>query len=310
MTIQQTANLTTSPELRDDLPARDVAAVAPPAVCDSEQYRTWIAPEKGWPTPDLGELWRYRDLLILLTLRSIAARYRQSVLGVGWAIARPLMSMLIFTIIFGRVAGLSASTGKVPYPLFAFVGLISWMYFAECLANSTSSVVANRSMVTRTYFPRLILPLTTVAASGVDLAIQLFMLLPLMAFYRVAPSLEIILVPVFVLLGAITALSLSLWLTALNVMYRDVGHTIPFLTQAWMYLTPVIYPVTLIPDRWQAVYYLNPMTGVVVGLRWALLGDTPPPWSMILVSAAASAALLAGGLFYFRKTESFFADII
>ena len=262
----------------------------------------------GWRPIDLAELWRYRDLLVLLVWRDVSARYRQSVLGVGWAIVRPVLSMLIFTVIFGRMAGLPSD--GVPYPLFCYAALLPWLFFAECLGRSSQSVVGGGALLTKAYFPRLLLPLSSVVLALADLAVQLVLLLGLMAWYRVGPTAGLLLAPAFLLLGMAAALAVGLWLTALNVKYRDVGHVVPFLLQAWMWLSPVVYPSSLVPEGWRVLYGLNPMAGVIEGFRWAVLGKAAPDWAMLAASAAVVGVLLVSGLFYFRKTEKTFADII
>ncbi len=249
-------------------------------------------------------------MLWMLSTRDIAVRYRQSLLGIGWAVVRPLVSMAIFTVIFGRIAGLAETTGGVPYALFAFAGLIPWMYFSTCLSDATTSVVAGGDMLTKVYFPRLVLPLSKIAAATVDFAIQLVVLAVLMAVYRVVPTAGLALLPAFVLLAVVTAFAAGLWLTALNVRYRDIGHALPFLTQALMYLCPIIYPATLVPERWRPLYFLNPMAGVIEGFRWAILDTPAPNATLVGLSSVVTLALLVGGLFFFARTEQTFADVI
>jgi lipopolysaccharide transport system permease protein len=310
------AETTTRPEA----PVRAEAAVGRAAAARPQRRRsepasvapgrTVIEPPAAWPLPDLRELWRYRDMLVMLTTRDIAARYRQSVLGIGWAVVRPLVSMAIFTVIFGRVAGLDEKTGGVPYPLFAFAALIPWMYFATCLTEASASVVANGDMLSKVYFPRLVLPLSKIGAATVDFLIQAVVLAALMAIYRTAPTVNAIYLPVFLVLAVASAFAAGLWLTALNVRYRDIGHALPFLTQVVMYLSPIIYPASLIPERWQPLYFLNPMAGVIEGSRWALFGTPAPDPGLVGLSAAVTGVLLVSGLFFFARTEQTFADII
>jgi len=270
--------------------------------------RTIIEPPGRGISLDLGELWRYRDLLTLLVWRDISANYRQSVIGYGWAVLRPAISAAIFTLIFGRVAGLP-SDGS-PYLIFSFCALLPWMYFAGALTASTASVVTSSALLTKVYFPRLLLPLAPAVTGLVDLGIQFLVLLTLMACYGVAPGWSITTVPLFVLAAAVCAISVGLWLTALNVKYRDVGHTVPFLVQAWMWMTPIVYSSNMIPDGWRSLYGLNPMVGVVEGFRWALLGANASIGLLTLVSALAVLAMGIGGLYYFRRMESSFMDVI
>jgi lipopolysaccharide transport system permease protein len=267
-----------------------------------------IVPPQGWRALNLGEIWRYRDLLLLLVWRDISANYRQSVVGFGWALFRPLFSLLVFTLVFGKVAGLPSD--GVPYPLFCLAGLLPWMYFAACLTGSTSSVVGGSSLLTKVYFPRLILPLANVLGGLLDFGIQFGLLALLMLGYGVAPGWGLLLVPLLALVCMLTALSVGLWLTALNVKYRDIGHLVPFLVQMWMWLTPIVYPASLVPERWRLLLGLNPMTGVITAFRWALLKTPPPDWGMMAVSAGVALALFVGGLYYFRRVEQTFADLI
>ncbi|MFH5804035.1 ABC transporter permease [Alienimonas sp. DA493] len=291
------------------------AAAAPPASTGSPApagaNRTVIRPPSGWPLPDVAELWRYRDLLVLLTSRNVAARYRQSVLGIGWAVVRPLVSMTIFTLIFGKAVGLEDQLPEgVPYAAFAFCGLLPWMFFAAALTGTTESVVVNQGLLTKVYFPRLVLPLSNLGVAAVDLAIQLVLLVVVLAIYRFAPGVEALALPAFLLLAAAAALAGGLWLTALNVKYRDVKYAVPFVVQAGTYLSPVIYPPTIIPPDYRLLYYLNPMAGAIEGVRWSVLGTAPPDWGYVALSATATAILLITGAIYFTRTERTFADII
>ena len=267
-----------------------------------------IEPQIGWTPLNIAELWRYRDLLFLMIWRDFSASYRQSLVGVAWAVAKPLISMVIFSVIFGRVAGLPSD--GIPYPIFAYTALLPWMYFSGCLGDASNSVLNNAGLLSKVYFPRLILPLTSVAKGLVDFVIQFVILLGLMIWYGVAPGWECLSIPAFLLLCPLTALSVGLWLTALNVKYRDVGHAVPFFAQAWMWMTPVIYSSSLIPQRWRIAYGLNPMVSVVEGFRWALLGKAPPDWTMMCVSVTTVLALLVGGLYFFRRVDATFVDIL
>jgi lipopolysaccharide transport system permease protein len=272
------------------------------------KYVTVIEPPSGWPALNLGEVWRYRDLLLLLVWRDISANYRQSVVGYGWALFKPVFSVVVFTVVFGKVAKIPSD--DVPYPLFCYAGLLPWMYFSSCLTGVCNSVVFGGHLLTKVYFPRLILPLTSLASGLIDICIQLVLLAGLMVWYRVLPGWTLLLVPGFVLLCMLAALSVGLWLTAINVKYRDVGHLVPFLVQMWMWLTPIAYPSSLVPEAWRPIYGLNPMTGVVEGMRWALFDTVAPDWRMMGVSFSVAAVLFVSGLYYFRRTERTFADVI
>ncbi len=269
---------------------------------------TRIRPSRGWRALNLVELWRYRELLFFLTLRDIKLRYKQTALGVAWAVLQPLLTMGVFTIFFGNL-GQIPSDGK-PYAVFVLGALVPWQLFAYALTQSSNSLVAEQRLITKVYFPRLIVPIASVLAGLVDFLIALALLLLMMAGYRVAPSWGVLAAPVFALFAVLTALAVGLWLSALNVQYRDVRYTIPFLTQFWLFATPVAYPASLVPESYRPLYGLNPMAGVVEGFRWALLGTEAPNWGMMAVSAGVVLALLAGGLFYFRRMEKTFADVV
>ncbi len=267
-------------------------------------------PEKpGLPRVNWRELWEYRELLFFLTLRDIQVRYKQAALGVTWAVLQPLLSMIIFSIIFGRLAGLPS--GDVPYPIFAFAALLPWQLFSGALSRAGASLVANRNLLTKVYFPRLIIPLSAVAAGLVDFGISLLVLAVLMVIYAVQITWAVLLLPFFVLLALLTALAVGLWISALNVQYRDFEHALPFIIQAWLYASPVAYSTELIPAEgpWRVLYGLNPIAGVVQGFRWALLGTTPPD-EMFYASLLIVALLLVSGLLYFRRMEDSFADIV
>lgn len=268
---------------------------------------TIIEPETGWLSPNLAEIWKYKDLLFLLIWRDVSVRYRQSVLGIGWAIFRPLVSTLIFTLVFSLLVRVQTD---VPYPVFAFTAMIPWLYFSNALSSVTSSVASNQGVLTKVYFPRMILPLAALGAGLVEIGIQLLIFVFFMLYYDIAPSFRMLALPGFVMLALLTALGFGVWLTAINVKYRDVGMAVPFLIQIWMYLCPIVYPVTLIPERFRALYSLNPMVGVIEGFRWSLLGTTSPDWQAIGVSVAAMLLILISGLYYFRRSESWFADVI
>jgi lipopolysaccharide transport system permease protein len=267
-----------------------------------------LEPPKRWVSLNLPEIWRYRELLFQLVWRNFSANYRQSVIGTGWALIKPILSVLIFTVIFGRVAKLP--TDGTPYPIFNFSALLPWSFFALVLLSSSSSVVAGGGLLTKVYFPRLVLPLATVFTGLIDFVIQFALLVFLMLWYQVAPTWTMLLLPLFVVQCAVTALAAGLWLCALNVKYRDVGQLVPFLSQSWMWITPIVYSSSMVPEKWRILYGLNPMVGVVEGFRWAVCGKAVPDWTMMGVSTAVAALLFVGGLYYFRKVETTFADVI
>ena len=267
-----------------------------------------LRPSKGFLRLDLRALWEYRELLYFLVWRDIKVRYKQTALGAAWAILQPVMTMIVFSIFFGRLA--KVPSDGVPYPIFAYVALLPWQLFAFAFSESSNSLVASQNLITKVYFPRLVIPISSVLAGLVDFAIAFVILLAMMLYYGIVPTAAMALLPLFLLLAVVTALSVGLWLSALNVKYRDVRYTIPFLTQFWMFATPVAYPASLVPEKWRALYGLNPMAGVVEGFRWALLGKSHAPGPLLWVSVAAVVVLLIGGLRYFKKTESTFADIV
>jgi len=267
-----------------------------------------LRPSKGFFRLDLKALWEYRELLYFLVWRDIKVRYKQTALGAAWAILQPVMTMLVFSVFFGRLA--KVPSDGVPYPVFAYVALLPWQLFAFALTESSNSLVASQNLITKVYFPRLVIPIASVLAGLVDFAIAFLILLMMMLYYGIVPTAAVALLPLFLLLAIVTALAVGLWLSALNVKYRDVRYTIPFLTQFWMFATPVAYPASLVPAKWRPLYGLNPMSGVVEGFRWALLGKSHAPGPLLWVSVAAVAVILIGGLRYFRKTESTFADVV
>jgi lipopolysaccharide transport system permease protein len=267
-----------------------------------------IRPSRGWIPLRLGSLWEYRELLYFLVWRDIKVRYKQTVLGAAWAIIQPFFTMVVFSIVFGRLAKLPSD--GLPYPIFAYCGLLPWQLFSHALAESGNSVVASQSLITKVYFPRLVIPLAAVLGGLVDFVVAFSVLLGMMAYYRVSPTAAVFTLPLFILLALATALGVGLWLSALNVQFRDVRYTIPFLTQFWLFATPIAYSSSLIPQKWRLVYGLNPMAGVVEGFRWALLGTANASGPMLLVSIAVVLVLLVGGLYYFRRMEKTFADVV
>jgi len=266
-----------------------------------------IRPRTGFLRLNLREVWDYRELLYFLVWRDIKVRYKQTALGAAWAVIQPLMTMVVFSVFFGRLARVPSD--GLPYPVFAYTALLPWQLFAFALTESSNSLVSSQNLITKVYFPRLVIPLSSVLAGIVDFAIALVVLLFLMLYFGITPTVSVLWLPLFVVFAIVTALSVGLWFSALNVKYRDIRYTIPFLTQLWMFATPVAYPASLVPEPWRAMLGLNPMAGVVEGFRWALLGKSGNPGGLLWVSVAAVLLLFAGGLFYFRRTESTFADI-
>lgn len=270
--------------------------------------RTIIQPARTRVPLDLHELWEYRELLYFLVWRDIKVRYKQTAFGAAWAVIQPFFTMVVFSVFFGRLAGI-ASEG-VPYPVFAYSALVPWMYFAGAVSQSSNSLVAHERMITKVYFPRLLVPMASVLAGLLDLAIAFSVLIGMMLFYGIVPTAAVWALPFFVLLAAATALAVGLWLSALNVQYRDVRYVVPFLIQFWLFVTPIAYPSSLIPVSWRALYGLNPMAGVVEGFRWALLGKAEAPGPLLAVSVLTVIGLLVGGLWYFRRMETTFADVV
>jgi lipopolysaccharide transport system permease protein len=281
-----------------------------------QQHRTEIShlstvvvrPSSSLLDLQLKALWEYRDLLYFLVWRDIKVRYKQTALGAAWAILQPLLATLVFTVFFGRLA--KVPSDGVPYPVFAYVALLPWQLFAFALTESSNSLVNNQNLIRKIYFPRLIVPLAAVLAGLVDFAIAFVVLLAMLFYYGIAPTGAIVFLPVFLVFAVATALSVGLWLSALNVQFRDVRYTTPFLAQIWLFATPVVYPSSLVPERWRVWYGLNPMAGVVDGFRWALLGRAENPGPLLWVSIGVVLLLLTGGLLYFRRMESTFADIL
>ncbi len=265
-----------------------------------------IRPTPGWAPLNLADLWRYRELVFFLAWRDISVRYKQTVLGAAWAVIQPLFTMLVFSIFFGGLANMPSD--GLPYPVFSFCALIPWQLFAYSLSESGNSLVANQNLITKVYFPRVVIPLAATLGGLLDFLIAFLVLLALMLFYGITPTAAIWTLPLFVLLAIAAALGAGLWLSALNVEYRDVRYTIPFLTQLWLFLTPIAYPASLVPADWRVLYALNPMVGVVEGFRWALLGSGSAPGPVFAASIVATLLLLLGGLFYFRRMERTFAD--
>jgi lipopolysaccharide transport system permease protein len=286
-------------------PSRVVPA---PSVERSEQLHTRIEPSKGWISLGLRDLWQYRELLFFLTWRDIKVRYKQTALGAAWAVIQPLFTMLVFTLFFGRLA--KVPSDGIPYPLFSYTALLPWQLFAYALTESSNSVVANERLITKVYFPRLVVPLSSILAGLVDFVIAFTLVIGMMVWYGVRPTWAVLTLPFFVIFAMLTALGVGLWLSALNVQYRDVRYTLTFIVQFWLIASPVAYSSTLVPARWRPFYGLNPMAGVIEGFRWALLGKVQAPGSILWVSVVVVAVVLVGGLYYYRRMEKTFADVV
>lgn len=267
-----------------------------------------VEPSKGWLRLELGDLWRYRELLYFLTWRDIKVRYKQTFLGASWAILQPLLTMLLFSVVFGYFAGLPSE--GVPYPVFTLTALLPWQLFAYALNQSSTSLIADKNLITKIYFPRLVIPLSSVLSALLDFGIASLLLAGMLLIYRIPLTWRLLSLPLWVGLALLTAMAVGLWLSALNVQYRDVRYTLPFLTQFWMYATPIAYSLSIVPEQWRWLYSLNPMTGVVEGFRWALLGTQSPATWPALFSALLVLLLFVGGLVYFKRMEDRFADVV
>jgi lipopolysaccharide transport system permease protein len=269
---------------------------------------TRIEPTRGWVSLKLGELWEYRELLYFLIWRDIKVRYKQTVLGATWAFIQPFFTMVVFSLFFGRLA--KVPSDGVPYPIFSFAALVPWTFFANGLGKASTSLVGSGHLIKKVYFPRLAIPLAAVLSGIVDFVIAFVTLIAMMFYFGNTPTINILWLPLLLLLALITALGVSLWLSAMNVQFRDVQYVIPFITQFWLFATPIAYPSSLLSEPWKTLYAINPMVGVVEGFRWALLSTDTAPGPMILVSSFVALALLVSGLFYFRRLEKTFADVV
>jgi lipopolysaccharide transport system permease protein len=267
-----------------------------------------IEPTRGWVSLKLRDVWEYRELLYFLTLRDVKIRYKQTALGIAWAILQPLLTMLVFSIFFGRLAKIPSD--GIPYPIFSLAALVPWNFFANGLTQSSNSLVASANMIKKVYFPRLVIPLSSIFSGVVDFSIALVLVLVMMFYNQIGLTARILWLPAFLLLALATALGVGLWLSALNVEYRDVRYVAPFIVQFWMFATPIAYPSTLLSEPWRTIYGLNPMAGVVEGFRWALLGAKTQPGPLIAISALAATVLLVSGAYYFRRMERAFADVV
>lgn len=268
-----------------------------------------IRPPRGWSGLNLAELWRYRELFYFLTWRDVKIRYKQTALGAAWAILQPVMTMVVFTIFFGRLAGLNKFTHGIPYPVYVFAGLLPWTFFANAVGNSANSLVGSSNLITKVYFPRLVIPFAAVGAALVDLAVSFGVLLVMMAWYHTAITWQLALIPMFAAGTVVAAMGVGTLISAMTVSYRDFRYVVPFLIQIWMFVTPVIYPAEMVPAKWRLVYSINPMAGLIDGFRAAFLG-TPLNWTETALSLAIAVALLLVGTIYFRRAERSFADII
>jgi lipopolysaccharide transport system permease protein len=275
---------------------------------DSSTQLIRIEAARAWPSLKLGELWGYRELVYFLIWRDIKVRYKQTVLGAGWAIVQPLFTMLLFSLFFGRLA--KVPSDGIPYPLFSFTALVPWTYFASGLTQASNSLVGNSTLIKKVYFPRLAIPTAKVLSALLDFGLAFILLLGMTFYYRLHPSFRILWVPLFLLLAMVTALGAAFWLSALNVRIRDVEQTLPFLTQIWLFATPIAYPSSLLSQPWRTLYGINPMVGVVEGFRWALLGANTAPGPMLIVSCLVAVAMLVSGAFWFRRLEKTFADVL
>jgi len=283
-------------------------AVSPQVSVTAPPPAVRIQASRGWVPLRVGEIWAYRELLYFLVWRDVKIRYKQTALGAAWAIIQPFLTMVVFSIFFGRLAKIPSD--GIPYPLFAFAALVPWTFFANGLNQASNSLVGSAALVKKVYFPRLVIPLASVLSGVVDFVLALTVLVGMMAYYGFVPSARIAFLPLFFLLALMAALAVGLWLSALNVEFRDVRYTLPFLTQLWLFVTPIAYPSSLLSEPWRTLYGLNPMAGVVEGFRWSLLQSGGRPDGMIIASSIATVLLLIGGAFYFRRMERTFADVI
>lgn len=267
-----------------------------------------IKPSRGWVSLGLRELWAYRELLYFLVWRDIKVRYKQTILGAAWAIIQPFFTMVIFSVFFGFLARIPSD--DIPYPIFAYAALVPWTFFANGLRHSSTSLVGNASLINKVYFPRLVIPISSVLSGVVDFLLAFVVLLLMMWFYGTTPTAAAAWLPLLLLLALVTALGVGLWLTAMNVQFRDISYVVPFLIQAWMFATPIAYPSSLLAEPWRTIYGINPMVGVVEGFRWALLGTDSAPGPVIYVSVLVATLIFVSGLFYFRRMERSFADVV
>jgi lipopolysaccharide transport system permease protein len=267
-----------------------------------------IKAHRGWLALDLGELWAYRELLYFFVWRDIKVRYKQTVIGAAWAILQPVLTMLVFSLFFGKLARIPSQ--GLPYPIFYYCALLPWMYFSTAIQSATNIVVDQQRVITKIYFPRVVLPIASVLSGLLDFAISFSVFLVMMTYYRILPTAAVIWLPAFLLLAVLTALGVGLWLSALNALYRDIRYVVPFLVQFWMFASPVAYPSSLVPAKWRWLYGLNPMAGVIEGFRWALTGYGQPPGILLAASSAAVVLVVFSGLVYYRAVEGTMADVV
>src|SRR5712691_7816178 len=273
-----------------------------------ETHITIIRPSRGWVSLRLHELWEYHELLYFLTWRDIKVRYKQTILGAAWAIIQPFFTMVVFSLFFGRLA--KVPSDGIPYPIFSYAALVPWTFFAHGLAQSSNSLIDSANLIRKVYFPRLTIPIAAVLSGVVDFTLAFIVLLGMMFFYGIMPTVNALWLPLLLVLALVTALGVGLWLAAMNVQFRDVRYTVPFLTQFWLFATPIAYPSSLLAEPWRTLYGINPMVGVVEGFRWALLGTETAPGPIVIVSCLAALGLLASGALYFRRMEKTFADVV
>lgn len=290
------------------MPQVAIGSSGPGLLAPPGRPATIVEPGHGLVRLDLRAVWEYRELLYFLIWREVKVRYKQTAIGTAWAVIQPLLTMVIFTIVFSKFARVPSD--GLPYPIFAFTALLPWTYFSQAITRTSDSVVADAHLIRKIYFPRLILPLSSAISPLVDFAVAFVVLVGMMVWFGSRPTVGVLFLPAFLLLALVTALAVGLWLSAFNVRYRDVKHTVPFLAQIWMYASPVAYPVSLVPEHWQFLYAVNPMVGVIEGFRWALLGNDRPHFGVIALSAAMLMPLLLSGLLFFKRTERSFDDLI
>jgi lipopolysaccharide transport system permease protein len=289
-------------------PQPAVADLAPSDVDDGSVPYIRIQPSKGWVSLGLRELWKYRELLYFFIWRDVKVRYKQTLLGAAWAVIQPFFTMVVFSVFFGQLAKIPSD--NIPYPIFSYTALLPWQVFENGISKAGNSLVAGRNLITKVYFPRLAVPLASVVSGLVDFVLAFIVLIGMMLYYGFHPTSAIWFLPILLILTLITALGTGLWLSALNVAYRDVGYVIPFVVRLWFFLTPITYSASLVPEAFQTLYALNPMTGVVQGFRWAMLGVGSPPSLLLAASTVAALILLASGALYFRRMERTFADVV
>ena len=278
-------------------------------VSDRETFDLTISPSRGWVSLKFNELWEYRELFYFLTWRDIKVRYKQTLLGASWAIIQPFLTMVVFSLFFGQLA--QVPSDGIPYPIFSYAALVPWTFFANGLTNSANSLITSQNLIKKVYFPRLVVPIASIVSGIIDFALAFIVLLGMMLFYGILPTVNIIWLPLLLLLAFVTSLGVGLWLSALNVQFRDIRYVVPFLVQIWMFATPIAYPSSLIKNETlRLIYGLNPMTGVVEGFRWALLHTDTAPGPILIVSTLVAIVLLISGLFYFRRMEKTFADVV